>query len=345
MFEKVRVVGWVAGATGWVLLMGGCEAPDSASVLGSRLHEGQWSVRGGSEGSAGLQVAGIDVAGPGLSIPQDCEAGDPEEEPFPGHPFFHQVYRATSRDGLTFRTDDVLRVDHASVPEAVRTPGGETRVYFVNGIPGHHGIWAADPDQSDPQGRLGCVHIDGEFLGQAVDPDIVRLSGGIFRLFYFGSRILPDDGASGMMHPMSSAISRDGFHFRDEGVRWVTQGGTDPTAAYLPSGLWLLGVDFGTETRIASSADGYEFTDTGVEVPVTGGPDFHVLADGRVRIYGRVRGGEGGIGSYVSSDEGASWSPEPGLRVADLADRIVADPSVVRLDDGSWEMLYKQQDR
>jgi len=48
----------------------------------------------------------------------------PIPNPDPNGPSFHQVFIATSSDGLTWQTDNQVVIDQASVPEAVRLPDG-----------------------------------------------------------------------------------------------------------------------------------------------------------------------------------------------------------------------------
>jgi predicted GH43/DUF377 family glycosyl hydrolase len=78
-------------------------------------------------------------------------------------------------------------------------------------------------------------------------------------------------------------------------------------------------------------------------VRLTGGVPFVLaLPDGTYRMYYTIGGG-GGILSANSSD-GLNWIEESGVRIANGArgseEDIVADPTVIQLDDGSYRMYY-----
>ncbi len=52
--------------------------------------------------------------------------------PYKGTPYYHQLFRATSADGLTFAPDGGMLVDHASVPSAYTDARGTVWVYFLD---------------------------------------------------------------------------------------------------------------------------------------------------------------------------------------------------------------------
>ena len=276
--------------------------------------------------------------------PDPCaakETGMPDTtEPVPGSVYFHQIYRAFSSDAFNFTPENVLLLDHASVPDAVVGPDGETWVYYVNGVAEQHGIWAARQNAAGEWEAIDCVRIDGQFNGNAVDPDIVRLPDGRYRLFFYeGFFITPVPQDAGA-HPIFSAISEDGLNFTLEQQLVALEDVTDPSAVRLPDGSWLLALPQKRETLVLRSADGFNFDPAGIVRLSPGGiPELAALPDGRVRLFYATGGG---IGSYISSDNGQTWQAESGLRInKPVGEEIAADPSLLALPDGSYELYYK----
>ena len=81
--------------------------------------------------------------------------------------------------------------------------------------------------------------------------------------------------------------------------------------------------------------------DPGVRLEDATVPNIHRAEDGRFRLY---YGGQGGILSAIS-DDGLSFSKEPGVRVTpgtqDSLEMIVSDPTLVALGDGRVRLYYK----
>jgi hypothetical protein len=262
---------------------------------------------------------------------QGCAAGDVNQEsPLASH----QVYRAFSNDGYEFTAEDKLLIDHASVPEGAIGPDGAMWVYFINGEAGKHGLFVAREEENGQWQLIDCVRLNGQFEGNAVDPDVIRLSDGRYRLFYFLGNFVsrPQPGQS-PEHPIFSAISEDGIHFTIEQQLIAVEGVTDPTVAQLPNGGWLMALAQVQENRtlLAASADGYNFELTGVVVETPGIPELTAMPDGRVRLYLS--------NSLISEDGGQTWAEE--------TQRFVPgpDPSLVAMPDGSYTMFYKKFSR
>jgi hypothetical protein len=211
-------------------------------------------------------------------------------------------------------------------------------VYFVNGVPGQHGIWVAKPSTSGSWDIVGCVRLDGSFNGNAVDPDIVLLSDGRYRLFYYeGYFVSNTPELNEGPHPIFSAISEDGLNFEIERQLIAVETVTDPSVVHLANGRWLMALSQGTRTLLADSDDGHDFELTGVAVELGGVPELAILADGNVRLYVTAEG----IKSAVSSDEGQTWAVEPGTRLSSSQGEILADPSLITTSDGGWVLFYK----
>lgn len=247
----------------------------------------------------------------------------------------HHIHRAVSNDGMLFVGEATPVIRSASVPEAVLGPDGTIWLYFVNGQLGHHGIFLARGGAEGPMEIVDCVKLDGEFDPTAVDPDVVRLADGRYRLFHTSFAYLRQPG-SGQKGPMiRQAVSDDGIHFT---VERLLVPGADPGATQLADGSWLLAVPRGPEgILIYRSADGVQFDLLGRIPESRGMPDLLVLPDGRVRMY--LGGGESA--AYISDDGGRTWARESGFRLT-----VAGKPApsggatVVRLPDGRWVMFY-----
>ena len=280
-----------------------------------------------------------------------CTAGNPEVSKL----YDHRVMRTSSSDGINFERESELIIEHASVPDGVIGPDGAQWVYFVNGEPGQHGVFAARELSEGEWEIIDCVRIDGVFEGDAVDPNVVRLSDGRYRLFYYLGHFVTPVQPGNYLHPIYSAISEDGINFTLEQKLIEMEGITDPTAIELPDGSWLLAFVKAQEGNplLATSLDGFNFTltdnlfevrqcaneplvtfgtDPATQPQACGGiPELGLLADGRVVLYtSRI---------FISNDNGSSW---------EATDAFVpgggADPSLVPLSDGSYYFYYKTFD-
>jgi len=242
----------------------------------------------------------------------------------------HHIRAMDSRDGLSFIKNDTVLLDHASVPEAILRPDGEVWVYFINGQPGQHAIFIAKQKPDGSLETFDCVRIDGVINGNAVDPDIVRMDDGRYRIFFFEGWFV--GGRKENVHSFYSAVSTDGIHFTLEGkVLEIDGGGTDPTVAHFPDGTWLMALAYTDGVLLATSDDGETFALTGQSLP-QGIPELATFDDGRVRLYIASREG---LLIHSSMDQGASWEEE---KVVPLGG---ADPSLIQLGPSSWRLFYK----
>ncbi len=313
-----------------------------------QIADGRVLIYGSGKGSQGVSIleqekpqTAAPTATSAPSASKDlsaCKGDDPiaaSGAAGPGGLAAHQLYQATSADGKVFTGDNVLLVNSASVPDAVVRPDGSIWVYFVNGEKGKHGIFVAQGTASGSFQIVDCVKINGRFEPTAVDPDIVRLSDGRYRLYYYANL-----GQTGGQNIIRRAVSTDGINFTVEGD--VASGPyTDPTVALLAKGGWLMSIPRGREGNLVfSSADGARF-DTASSVMVKdadGTPELAALADGRVRMYA---GGGKGLLSFVSADAGKTWSKESETELrASGANRGAGNPSVVQLANGTWLLFY-----
>ena len=304
-----------------------------------------WDEPGVNLGVIALSTTTVPTSTPTPANPVDatvpaeaqCKAGASDGRIPSAGPYYHQIYRAFSSDGLTFTPENELLLDHASVPDAILRPNGEVWVYFVNGVPGKHGIWIAKSSTSGSWDIVDCVQLNGRFNGNAVDPDIVLLSDGRYRLFYYEGHFVGPNPPNEGPHPIFSAISDDGLNFEIEGQLIAVEKVTDPSVVQLANDRWLMALSLGTRTLLADSDDGYDFELTGVAVELGGVPELAILADGNVRLYVTTEG----IKSAISSDKGQTWAVEPGTRLSSSQGEILADPSLITTSDGGWVLFYK----
>lgn len=263
--------------------------------------------------------------------------GGPEGMPESGHnPFTDQVYYATSSDGLNW-SEGILLAEKASVPDVIRTSDGTLWAYWVDFSfmtgPNMEQIGIArSNDEGLSWQRLENAVFSG--LGEIVpvDPDVFELPDGRLRMYFY------DIAVRQLEHPIYSAISEDGIHFKlEEGVRVVMDNIYDPDVILLPDGSYRMYIN-GMDILSASSSDGLEFTpDEGVRVEQGAVPGSIVMPDGSIRMYNCAQG----ISVYESQD-GLNFDllkeglirPEPGQR------QILCDPSVAALDNG-YLLVYK----
>lgn len=264
-------------------------------------------------------------------------AQGPPSQPTQG-PYTHQVLSATSDDGLSFSHDGRVLLEHASVPAAIALPDGRIRLYYVDASQMPENVNCADSrDEGRSFSVLGCT-IAGRAGIKAVDPSIVALPDGRYRLYYYASPA--DPGAAGT-HAIHAAISSDGVRFVEEGKVFEYPGLVDPDVFW--SGReWLMYVfSLNTGTVVARSDDGLSFSYIGPH-PLTGwGTTAPMrLPDGRLRLYAFDQRRQQEVGSFLSQD-GLDWVREAGVRLTAPAGKEITDPFVVPLRDGRFRMFFK----
>ncbi len=257
-------------------------------------------------------------------------------------PYTHQVLSASSPDGLTWTHDGVVLLEHASVPCAIVMPNGRLRIYYVDASQMPETVNCAESADGGASFEPLGLSIAGLTSEKAVDPSIVRLANGRYRLFYYGAN--GDPGAAGT-HYVRSAISDDGVHFSETGTALAYPGLVDPDV-FKVGDKWLMFVFSLTEhtTVVAESRNGRKFRKVrplgldgfGTTAPV-------LLDDGRFRLYAFDQRTQRTIVSFVSED-GLQWTQEAGVRLDAPTGKEITDPQVVRLPDGGWKMVYKVSD-
>lgn len=249
--------------------------------------------------------------------------------------YSHQIYSALSADGLNWTKEERLIFDHASVPEAVITADGRIYLYFMDASEGHAMSVAMSSDLGQTWKKSTVEIADRQTSGHAVDPNVILLADGTFRLFYLGTFGPPQFGQLQESH-ICSALSKDGIHFIEEnGFRFTKRGMiTDPDVVKTSSG-WMMFVSEGRKNLVTSSSDGMTFVEIGNPASLSGAVSKTIAMGGGWRMY---RCGQG-IESQFTRDF-KIWIQE-GVRVHLDSGKMMCDPSVIRLPDGTYKMFYK----
>jgi hypothetical protein len=250
-----------------------------------------------------------------------------------GGAFQDQTWYATSTDGLTWGQGTLL-AEKASVPEVLRAKG-VLWAYWVDFTamtgPNMEKIGVAKSADGKTWEKLGNVKFANLGSKVPVDPDVVELEDGRFRLYFYDIAVQQGD------HPIYSAISSDGINFAiEEGVRFKAQNIFDPDVVRLKDGRWRMFLNNDGKIISATGSDGLNFTaDSGVRVQAMGSiPGSIVLADGSVRLYTCERG----ISAYKSAD-GLNFALEK-AEVIRGQGGVLCDPSVTAIPSG-YLMVYK----
>ena len=251
---------------------------------------------------------------------------------------------ATSADGLSWVTDNRVLLEHASVPDAILTPEGNLRIYYVDAsqMP-ETANCAESTDGGATFNALGLTIANRTAL-KAVDPCIMQLQDGRYRLYFYGPTA-QDPGGTGP-HSIYSAISDDGVAFTQEQQVFSYSGLVDPDVFQVSNRRWYMFVFSLADgkTVLAKSTNGttfrYSKRDLGLANWGTTSPVK--IGTRRWRLYAFNQQGQQTIGSFTSRN-GLKWTQEPGVRLTAGPGEQITDPQVVQLPDGSWMMFYKSE--
>ncbi|MEQ1853185.1 MAG: hypothetical protein ABMA01_16525, partial [Chthoniobacteraceae bacterium] len=253
-----------------------------------------------------------------------------------------RLMSARSRDGLTFVSTSEIISDQANVPDLILNDRGEIHLYYTGGQVGdrHNTLGLAISGDKGKSWRFKHVEVPG--FEHAGDPDIVRLPDGTWRMF-LTTRVNNNIG-------IVYADSRDGIRFEHRGTAFAKSG-----LDLLDSTTFQIGSTWHTLTlqgrearqRHGTSPDATTFAVDEIMPFVADGEPYiaanGVEADGGYRLYGfspRARN----FRSFFSKD-GTKWTAEPGVRLAfdetsSGGGTQIKDPSVLKLADGSYLMVY-----
>ncbi|MBL7161378.1 MAG: hypothetical protein ISS57_02145 [Anaerolineales bacterium] len=254
-----------------------------------------------------------------------------------GHaPTGDQVLYTTSSDGLQWGAGKLL-AEAASVPDVIRTSTGEVWAYWVDFSeftgPNMEKIGIArSRDDGATWEMLGNANFNGLGNIVPVDPDVIELPDGRFRMYFF------DIAVRQLSHPIYSAISEDGINFTlEQGVRIWMDEIYDPDVIQLPDSSYRMYLNSG-DILSANSPDGLTFTaEEGVRVENGSVPGSIVMPDGGIRMYNCAHGI-----SVFESQDGLNFNllKEGVIRDDSGTGRIICDPSITAIEEG-YLIVYK----
>ncbi len=261
-------------------------------------------------------------------------------DPFndPSGPFYHQILKASSPDGVNFMKEEGVVFDKASVPDAIRLPSGRLVVYAVDGARrSNSGIMVAISDDDGQTWQQGSVQLESPMNFGGADPEVVLLPDDKLRIYYV---VFPMIGQPGMIDPeiknkVFSAVSSDGINFQEEdGVRFEHAQITDPDVVKIGD-KWFMYLAQGPRLIAATSPDGLSFQ-LEATIREQGSVSNTVpIGDNLWRQFFCDRG----IRSAISSD-GLAWQDDSGFRLQPESDRIMCDPVPVQVGP-NWLLFYK----
>jgi hypothetical protein len=249
-------------------------------------------------------------------------------------PWNHRVLLAASNDGMVWQVTDELVVEQASVPELFLGPDDNPILLFVDasGIPepGALGVMVRQVDHTWVRKQTNL---------RGADPDVVRLKDGGYRAY------TKEKNGSIQVYSSQNGLNWQflGIAFEDERYTQAT----DPDVFETPSG-WVMLVSLGSRLLRCTAADGLKFI-AGDIIDLGGSVSDSVTVTGGWRTFFHVNanpqtGGKMIIRSAFTTN-GLTWRIEEGIRVsaplAGPAQRGVADPAPVLLNDSTWLMAIK----
>jgi hypothetical protein len=272
-------------------------------------------------------------------------------------PWRQQIRVARSTDGLDFELLDIPpAVEHAAVAEAVVGPDGRTWLFFVDGdvdalleraragsradlirgIPSLGALGLAVSDDGLHFERVPGFEIQGLLRGMVVDPEVVPLPDGRWRMYYVGMALMEYFSMAtwqkGEQHEVFYAESSDLIHWQQKG-RALRGPYADPTVICHPGGRCLM-LSFGIDHSVSEDG-GVSFTYEGGWGPPGFAPDVCRVAPDRYRMYYNDMAAGAPLRSMVSAD-GEDWEAEPGERLPAI---YAEAPSAITQPDGSV-LLY-----
>lgn len=252
----------------------------------------------------------------------------PGPAPPPSGPYYHQIYSATSADGISWVVDNTLLFDHASVPGAVYF-NNKVYLYYVNAEgPEHERLSVGINEGKGTTFTVYDVYISGSNSPYPVDPNPI-VQGDQIRLTYLGNF------NQGETNKIVTAISSDGINFTEDGVIF-TGDVYDPDLFYDEVGdQWVLFVSSGQALiKATASSPNAAFTeDTSFSWSAGGISSTHKINDGYYTYYAGMEGIS--VAEYINGS------------LYNIADGIVdfpgltADPTVVIFGSNDYKMFFK----
>ncbi len=256
-------------------------------------------------------------------------------------PVNHKIYSASSSDGLNWTPDQRLLLDRASAHSAIVTKEGAIRIYYVDGSKTPETTNCAESTDGGLTFRPLNLTITRQTGIKALDPSIVMLKDGRYRLYYFVETSPPSQPEG-----IYSAISTDGINFTEEGKAFAYSNVVDADVYKVKKEWMMISVRTTGDNAVVSRSrngvnfeyfkdlqlQGYRPSTPVAFVPFKGGGK-------QFRMYA-LNTTTGNIESLISTN-GVDFSPEPGTRLARVGDERLSDPFVLKLPNGTWKMFYR----
>lgn len=247
-------------------------------------------------------------------------------------PYYHQIYSATSTDGLNWTKQNVLLFDHASVPGAVKDTNGTIFLYFdyFASTSSTEKLMVASSTDGITFTTAQEVQITGSTVIRRVDPTALLLPDGSIRLFYIDFDVSPNT------KEVHSATSVDGIHFTEDlGIRFTKEPITDPDVFSIGDSVWVMYVTYwgnGMELIRSMATDGLTFIEDTTFFFDKGGVSGTMQYDTLFRTYYCGNG----IESFTTT-KGKGVTMETGSRI----DGPVCDPTIIEFNQANYIMYYK----
>ena len=255
-----------------------------------------------------------------------------------------RLLTAKSTDGLTFRPTGQIISDQANVPDMVMDTDGRIFLYYTGWEVGARKNATAVAISIDNGSTWTFKHVEFQGFGPGapVDPDIVLLPDGTFRMYV-------TTGVAGRIG-IVFAESADGFTFTQRGVAFAQpdEDVLDSTTFFFDD-RWHMLVLAGQTTMqwYATSPDGQAFSPQEKLSFLADNSDYvaanGVTAAGGFRMYAFAVPRKNLL-SFFSAD-GMNWVQEDGVRLqhdpnSTVEGSYIKDPAVLQLADGSYLMVY-----
>jgi hypothetical protein len=273
---------------------------------------------------------------------EPIDAGKSEQAIEDDRPLNSTLAIARSTDSLIFDTTNDWISDQAHLPDAVVDSQGRIFLYYTGWIVGdklNRSAVAISNDQGESWTYKYLTLTGSENYSSPLNPDIVLLEDGTFRLYYTAHAIDYKEG-------IHYAESVDGLNFEYKGQIFNPAGlqATNSTTFKIhdtwhlfaetadgPQSLWHLTSTDGVIFEVYALTS-FPMGDTFV-LPNNGiwiGEKFHLF----------VSTPEGEIKSW-STKNGYDWYPDDGIRLsAENGHKLAKDATIVELKNGSQLMIY-----
>lgn len=251
-------------------------------------------------------------------------------------PFYHDVYKTRSQDGLYFETPSELILEHASVPDILRFPDRRLFIYAVDGTnQSESNLLVAISEDDGETWQRNTLQLTSAYRNSATgaDPEAILLLDERVRLYYI---VHSEESQQNSVNNVLSATSTDGVHFEEEaGFRFSYDDITDPDVVKIDT-TWFMYLAQGKRLIATTSNNGLFFSleDT---VREKGSVSNTVpINETQWRQYFCVNNA---IKSAVTSD-GRAWVDDTDFRISPEQGKIFCDPAPVKVNN-EWLFVYK----